>query len=547
MPYGKNRSGALKGGLTLTEMVIALAIAAIVFSVVLPQLRAIQNSWDSRSGAMETLQNGRVLMDHLYRHLSEAVRIKKVSGPSETNGYIEFQVSDGNNMRYDVGAGNYVEFGIAGSLSDLAGPVSRLQFTCYDAFDLTGPITDVNSIRCVKVQATLTNSARLDEDMTFTTQVYIRTNSLPAAGGGISKKSEPWLEFDTLAGMEPALSQMSGTKYLCAYRGDGDDGWACILTTNTGDWSVSATGFLEYDTKQGITPCLAKIDDTHVLCAYQGDKGDGWACAFTYTAPGTLSVGPPKEFDTADCTYPALSQIDSSHYLCTYGLELSAAVRAVVLTVDTGTWFISQGTTTEFVSDSYAKPGLAKIDDTHYLCVHTGPSPGFQGRAVVLTVNTADWTITTEAPCDFLAEYTREPTLARIDQTHYLCAYRDLNFNSYAAVLTVNTSNWTVTKQPASSLYLEANTASQHALCQIDNTNFLCTYSGNNNMGHAVVLTVDVGSWSLSTKPAFEFDSVRCLTPALCQVDARRYLCTYSGLSSEGYAGVLELRGGILP
>jgi hypothetical protein len=529
-------------------MVIALAIAAIVFAVVLPQLRVIQNSWDSREGASETLQNGRVLMDHLYRHLSKAVRINAVSGPSETNGYIEFQASDGNNMRYDIAAENYVEFGIVGNLADLAGPVSRLQFTCYDAFDLSTSITDVNSMRCVKVQATLTNPARLDQDMTFTTQAYIRTNALPVAGGGISKKSEPWLEFDPVTGMEPVLVPMSGTKYLCAYRGDRDDGYAFILTVNSNDWSITTDSLIEYDTASGITPALAKIDDAHFLCAYQGTKGVGKACTIFEEISGVLEKAPVFTFDNSDCIYPALSQIDSTHYLCAYAQESSMLVRAVVLTVDTGTWFVSQGTTTEFASDTYAKPGLAKIDDTHYLCTYTAPGPAYEGRAVVLTVSSGDWSITTEAPCDFLAECTREPAVTRIDEQHYLCAYRDVNFDSHAAVLTVNTSNWTVTKEPASSLYLEADTAGQHALCQIDNTNFLCTYSGNNYMGHAVVLTVDTGSWSLVTKPAFEFDSVRCLTPAPGQVDARRYLCAYSGSLDDGYAGVLELSGdGILP
>jgi hypothetical protein len=197
---------------------------AIIFATILPQFRVIQNNWDSQTGAAETLQNGRVLIDHLNRNLSKAVRITAVSNSSETNGYIEFQDNDANNVRYDIGASNYVEFGPIGSLSDLAGPVSKLQFTCYNATDLSTPITDVNSIRSVKIKTTLTNTARLDQDMTFSTQAYIRTNALPVTGGNISKLSEPWLEFDSLSGLEPALVHMSGTKYLCAYRGDRDDG-----------------------------------------------------------------------------------------------------------------------------------------------------------------------------------------------------------------------------------------------------------------------------------------------------------------------------------
>jgi len=163
--------------LTFVEMVIALSIMTIIFSAVLPQFRAIQNSWDSKSGVAETLQNSRVLMDHLYHNLSKAARITAVSDSAETNGYIEFEDNDGSTLRYDIAANNYVEFGAVGSLFDLAGPVSELRFTCYDGNDFSTPITDVNSIRFVKVETTLSKLAALGQDKTFTAKVYLRTNS----------------------------------------------------------------------------------------------------------------------------------------------------------------------------------------------------------------------------------------------------------------------------------------------------------------------------------------------------------------------------------
>ncbi len=170
--------------LTILEMLIALAITAIVFAAILPQFRAILNSWDSRAGAAKALQNGRVLMDHLNRNLATAVRVTAVSDSTQVTGYIEFEDNDGNNLRYDVAANNYVEFGSVGDLYELAGPVSQLQFTCYDGNDFENPLIpdDVNSIRFVKVGTTLTNSAELGRDLAFTAQVYLRTNSEPCSG-----------------------------------------------------------------------------------------------------------------------------------------------------------------------------------------------------------------------------------------------------------------------------------------------------------------------------------------------------------------------------
>jgi prepilin-type N-terminal cleavage/methylation domain-containing protein len=164
-------------GLTMLEMVIALAMMAIIFAAILPQFRNIQNSWASKQAGAEAVQNARVVMDFLNRHLAKAVRITAVSKPAETNGYIEFEDNSGAIIRCDIGANNYVQYGnVAQGLFDLAGPVSKLQFTCYSLRDLDTPIMNVAFIRLVKVETTLINSAPLGQDKTFTTQAYLRTN-----------------------------------------------------------------------------------------------------------------------------------------------------------------------------------------------------------------------------------------------------------------------------------------------------------------------------------------------------------------------------------
>jgi len=233
----QNRAPAL----TLVEMVIALSIMAIIFAAVMPQFRAIQNSWDSKAGAAEALQNGRVLMDHLYYNLSKAVQVTAVSDSAETDGYIEFEDNNGSTLRYDIAANNYVEFGAVGSLFDLAGPVSELRFTCYDACDLDTPITDVNSIRFVKVQASLTNSAAMGQDKILTTQVYLRTNSSSGNGNetvrdefnaisysgndGSQNWSNNWQEWGELngptSGAVGVVNSPSGLSSMCLRFGVG--------------------------------------------------------------------------------------------------------------------------------------------------------------------------------------------------------------------------------------------------------------------------------------------------------------------------------------
>jgi hypothetical protein len=207
---------------------------------------------------------------------------------------------------------------------------------------------------------------------------------------------------------------------------------------------------------------------------------------------------------------------------------------------------LTSGPTTSFTCDLVCDPDLAKIDDTHHLCAYRGSN--LRHWAVVLTVDPATWTVTTETPFEVAPSlYAYEPTLAKIDDTHYLYAFHSNISQGCAVVLTVHTSDWTITKDTAYDYYQFSDAAGSLELCQIDSTNFLCAYGGGWEDGLTTVLTVNTGDWSLSHSTPFTYESGTCAEPVLCQIDASHYLCAHGGLDGDGYTGVLELSGGLLP
>lgn len=264
MPH-RNGKIRISRALTIMELVMAMALITIVFAAVLPQFRVMNNSWDSKRGNAETLQNGRVLMDHISHNLSKAVSITAVSGSGETDGYIEFEDNDGNSLRYEIDTDNYVEFGPVGDLSDLAGPVSSLRFTCYDDNDLDTGITDVNSIRLVNVQAVLTNSAALAQDRTFTTSVYLRTGrDIPCSSDLVG-----WWRLDEASGVTASDSS-----------GNGNDG-TLINMDPANDWvSGQRDGALDFDGWNDYVTCgsdqsLDITDDITIALWLRADDFDG--------------------------------------------------------------------------------------------------------------------------------------------------------------------------------------------------------------------------------------------------------------------------------
>ena len=88
-------SQGIRRGLTLMEMIIALSLMTIVFASVVPLFGQMRDSWESKQAAADTMQNSRILIDHMRRNLSKAIKVTAVSDASQTDGYIEFE----NNQR----------------------------------------------------------------------------------------------------------------------------------------------------------------------------------------------------------------------------------------------------------------------------------------------------------------------------------------------------------------------------------------------------------------------------------------------------------------
>ena len=520
--------------MSLMEMVIALSIMTIIFAAILPLFGQIRSGWESKQAVAETLQNGRILIDHINRNLVKAVKIAAVSDSLVTNGYIEFEDNDANTFRYDVnGTSGCVEYGPVGSLSDLAGPVNQLKFICYDPCDLDTPITDVNSIRLVKVETQLTDSLGLGKNIAFMTCAYLRVN--PVSGTQESLTMGTLFEHEIDQAETPALVQIDSNHYLCAYTGPGSDGWAVVLIVDTSNGMVSRATAFEFDNVQATTPALAKIDYTHYLCVYTDKSSDGQAVVLTVN-PGTWAITKQTafEYDTDQADTPALAKINDTHYLCAYTDKFSDG-QAVVLTVDTGTWNITKETPLEYDSDNADTPALAKIDNQHYLCTYSDKFS--DGQAVVLTVNTGNWTISAGATFEYDNLNGQNPYLAAIDSTHYLCAYTGDGSKGMAVVLTVDNGTWTVSA--GTKFEFENSTCDNPAFAQIDTTGYLCTYSGSGSDGWACVLEVDTDTWTISKGPGLEFDTTKGTCPALAQIDPNDILCTYEDSDVDGQAFVM--------
>lgn len=172
MDNGQARIGR---AMTLIEMVMAMALLCIFFAVLLPQFRILHRSWELRGASAETLQNGRVLLDHLHARLSTARKITAVSGPEEPMGYLEFRDAEGQTRRYETQSDGWVAFGPVGSLSPLAGPVRRFRISGFAVEDLETAISDPAAMRLLRFEVAFVPPGDVGRDREFSFSVFLRS------------------------------------------------------------------------------------------------------------------------------------------------------------------------------------------------------------------------------------------------------------------------------------------------------------------------------------------------------------------------------------
>jgi len=218
---------ALLPATTLVELTIAIAIMVVIFAAVVPIVRAVRTNWDARQASADQVQNARILFDHIHRNLITATAITAVSQPNQTDGFIEYDGSDGKTYRYQLAGGN-IQYGQVGDLRDLAGPFGRLRIQCFCPPDLQTPITDVDQIGLVRIEVG-TDSSRPSWSMAVSLRVEPQTEFSP----GVAVKQD----IDWMGGCIDSYRSSQGP-----YNPDARGTSAVISTNSNGAKKIELSG-----------------------------------------------------------------------------------------------------------------------------------------------------------------------------------------------------------------------------------------------------------------------------------------------------------------
>lgn len=158
-----------KSGFTLVELIMVACMISIISVATVGVVGSSYKDWKLGSDRSTVLQDGFATMSKMARLLRQAKGFVSVSAPDDQAGDVTFALGDSGDFgrfRLNTQTGE-LEYGPPGSVSPLAGPVTRLAFRCYDLNDdlLTDDPVPVDRIQSVNIEATFVDGQ--DDSVSF--------------------------------------------------------------------------------------------------------------------------------------------------------------------------------------------------------------------------------------------------------------------------------------------------------------------------------------------------------------------------------------------
>jgi prepilin-type N-terminal cleavage/methylation domain-containing protein len=160
-------------GLSLLEMMAAMAIMSTVTAAVVVVMNTGFSAWKAQEADIDVLENGYGVLRHFARQLRQSTNITAITAAGNTTGSLSFLLPSGATCTIARNASSDVYYDNGMSNQLLAKSVDSMAFTGYkaDGITATTTVTDIQVVEC-QVQITLPRGAGVTR--TLTTRAWLR-------------------------------------------------------------------------------------------------------------------------------------------------------------------------------------------------------------------------------------------------------------------------------------------------------------------------------------------------------------------------------------
>jgi len=205
-----------KRGVTLTELMIVVALIGILFAAVQPYFYTLRKVWHQADGRSDILQNGRIGLAVMVREIRQATGLTSVTASTEAAGQIVFIDKDDNQVgfkKYSDGANNMLGYVQGGVTYPLAGPVESLKFTCYEADGVT-VTSNVSDVRTIDIELVAADPRGEISAQTLSSKTFIRITQVAFSVRVVNE-----VMYNPLGSLMPGQQEDSYYEYVEFYNG----------------------------------------------------------------------------------------------------------------------------------------------------------------------------------------------------------------------------------------------------------------------------------------------------------------------------------------
>jgi len=345
--------------------------------------------------------------------------------------------------------------------------------------------------------------------------------------------------FNTGTTYYTSVSMLDSTHFVVAYADQGNNNYGTAIIGTVSGTSVSFGSEYVFNVSNTVFISVSMLDSTHFVVAYRDDGNNYYGTAIIGTVSGnSISFGSEYVFNTQSTYYTSVAMLDSTHFVVTYtDVENSNRGTAIIGTVS-GT-SVSFGSEYVFNAGQTSYISVATIDSTHFIVAYEDAGNSQYGTAIIGTVSGNSISFGSEYV--FNAEVTGYISVAMLDSTHFVVAYRDNgNFHRGTAIIGTVSGN---SISFSSEYVFNAGTTNYTSAAMLDSTHFVIVYDdyGNNDYGTAIIGTVSGSSVSFGNESVFNLAHTEYISVAT--INSNHFVVAYQDIGNNYYGTVALVEG----
>ena len=280
-----------------------------------------------------------------------------------------------------------------------------------------------------------------------------------------------------------SVAALDATHFVVAYKDDGGADYGCARVGLVSGTTISSYGG-ENVFNSGITVhiSVAALDSTHFVVAYRDESWYNRGHSNVGTVSGTtISYGSEYSFNNADTQHVSVSALDSTHVIVVF-YDGSAGRGTGIVGVVSGTT-ITYGSEYGYRAGTSNYNTVAALDSTHFVVAYS--ITGNVGKSKIGTISGTSISYGSEAEFNNVASV--HNSVAALDATHFTIAYKDDGGADYGCARVGAVSGTTIT-YGAENVFNSAVT-NYISVAALDATHFVVAYKddGGADYGCAIV------------------------------------------------------------